>query len=637
MSYPFSEATNLPTPIGGNLNGKYIAFDNLPESIKILLSNPKYVVVIRETTISGTPGGGRTTGTMWYNKQILGFTVEDAVRPKKKYAKTAIPDTVEDPNNFNGIPSSVYNIILDGKTNSDRIKKSLVDGLGMRVSSISDPTGIKIYNNDIYSPDFATDRGNLAFDGVFIHGGTSEGNSLGCIIFSRTRNLDGTLKDDNAAPQALNKYLKSLGLIGTASEGKLQQLAIVNLWELPEPQPIINTSGEVINNETNQSIQGVKVQVEESKSPTEPSLVTQTKSSSDGKIEIELTSSITTENSESLPKVIISAPGYESKEIIPYKGDGTAKTDLGVISLTPTKVALEQDKIKASQLNTDQIKELSKGDKNIDYFSQERLSNQINTIKSTLIPTVLTLISQFGITKATDLIVQNKDLDAINKSSCPSQLELTSIINKKNKLVKQLNNIYKVVDITTKTLGITTELISLLNQSNQAYGTALLAIPTSTGIPYVPGIPVGTITQLDDTKDNNKDKIQTLTQISTSVLAILVLLKQALLQAIQLLSLLDKLVQKCYPDANQEQLSIELIALTTQQSAQTSPLISEYNGFKLNVETEPTTNPLKRRRAIATNKQNVVMLQGEWSFSSIDQILIDELIFYIQQNNLKAD
>ena len=31
------------------------------------------------------------------------------------------------------------------------------------------------------------------------------------------------------------------------------------------------------------------------------------------------------------------------------------------------------------------------------------------------------------------------------------------------------------------------------------------------------------------------------------------------------------------------------------------------------------------------------MLQGEPSYSSNDQILIDELVFYIQQNDLKAD
>ena len=53
---------------------------------------------------------------------------------------------------------------------------------------------------------------------------------------------------------------------------------------------------------------------------------------------------------------------------------------------------------------------------------------------------------------------------------------------------------------------------------------------------------------------------------------------------------------------------------------------------EMGVETEVTDKPLKRRRATATNAQGVVMLKGEWSFSSIDQILIDELVFYIQQN-----
>ena len=49
-----------------------------------------------------------------------------------------------------------------------------------------------------------------------------------------------------------------------------------------------------------------------------------------------------------------------------------------------------------------------------------------------------------------------------------------------------------------------------------------------------------------------------------------------------------------------------------------------------------TVEGLKRRRAIARNSQGVIMLQGEPSFSSNDQILIDELVYYIQQNDLKA-
>lgn len=342
----------------------------------------------------------------------------------------------------------------------------------------------------------------------------------------------------------------------------------------------------------------------------------------------------------SLPTIKISSPGYESIEITPYKGDGTVKADLGVIPLIPTNIALEQDKIEASQLTQNQIKSSSQIAETSDYLIQESLSNQIINIKKTLIPSILTMVAAFGITKALSLISKdkNKILDAINnKSNCPSKGELSDLIRKKNNLVKQLNNIYKVVDITTKSLGVTTGLISSLDLSNQSNNTLLSSIPSSTGAPGVPGLSVGIITQLDDLKDNNKNKIQTLAKISIGILSILVILKQVLNQATELLQLLDQLIQKCYPDAEQESISIELTQLTTQQSNQLSPVVTNVNGFEMGVETENSPNTLKRRRAIARNKQGVVMLKGEWSFSSIDQILIDELVFYIQQNDLKAD
>ena len=57
----------------------------------------------------------------------------------------------------------------------------------------------------------------------------------------------------------------------------------------------------------------------------------------------------------------------------------------------------------------------------------------------------------------------------------------------------------------------------------------------------------------------------------------------------------------------------------------------------MDVEVEKTSNPLKRKRAIAKNTNGVIALKGEWSFSSVDQILIDELVFYIQVNDLKAN
>jgi hypothetical protein len=84
---------------------------------------------------------------------------------------------------------------------------------------------------------------------------------------------------------------------------------------------------------------------------------------------------------------------------------------------------------------------------------------------------------------------------------------------------------------------------------------------------------------------------------------------------------------------NQFAIANQLTDLTNQNP---NP-ISSINGFIMDVESEITPSPIKRRRAIAKNKQDIIMLTGEWSYSSIDQILIDELVFYIQQKDLKAD
>jgi len=316
----------------------------------------------------------------------------------------------------------------------------------------------------------------------------------------------------------------------------------------------------------------------------------------------------------------IIAIGYQAINPPLYKGDNTLKSDLGVLQLQPIVSSLTQDKIKSSQLNKNQIKEISRGKKDLSYYAEEKLSNQVNTLKTTLIPAVLTMVATFGITKISDY--KSEQLPKLlNQSFCPTQAELTNLINRKNKLVKQLNNSLKIIDATTKALGITGGIIQALEIALKFQVAIIVPVPPA----------VNVAARILDRR------ISQLKSVNAGILSILVILRQVLAQALQLLNLLDELIQKCYPDADQEQVSLELTALIVQQSVQLSPVVTNVNGFEMGVETENSPNTLKRRRAIARNKQGVVMLKGEWSFSSIDQILIDELIFYIQQNDLKAD
>jgi hypothetical protein len=326
---------------------------------------------------------------------------------------------------------------------------------------------------------------------------------------------------------------------------------------------------------------------------------------------------------------------YEPVEVIPYKGNGDIKRDLGIITLTPIKIDFQQLMIDALAPRIEQAKRLSEAKKDFKYYAQEKLSQLEIELKKTAIPFCLTLIASFGITKVNELITEGKENLIDEIKSCPNQDEILVIINKKNKIVKQLNNALRGIERTNNALSITSSVIDVLNVSLIIVKN--IPIPTSTGVPGVPGIPINVINKIQDIIDKTEKTLTVLKGVNIGLIAILSVLRQTLATIVRYLNLLDNLIQSCAPELTQEQLSAELTALTAQQSTQTSPVVTNVNGFEMGVETENSPNTLKRRRALARNKQGVVMLKGEWSFSSIDQILIDELVFYIQVNNLKAD
>ena len=162
--------SNVPSPISntlGNfiLNGNYVIPEDMPNSLKKLVLESNKIIIVRES--SGTAnygpkkgsdgkvrilGGGRTTGTMWYKGEILGFTVEDAVRDKKIKDVTAIPNTIIDPTKIQALGSHTYNIIRN-PVNSDYIKQRDYKNLALAISSKSDPTGVNIYRDDVSAPE----------------------------------------------------------------------------------------------------------------------------------------------------------------------------------------------------------------------------------------------------------------------------------------------------------------------------------------------------------------------------------------------------------------------------------------------------------------------------------------------------
>jgi hypothetical protein len=202
VATPLVEAQDSESIVGGTPSGEYIPYDNLSSKAKGLVNLPNTLVVVREFS-----NAKRTGGTMWYNKKVLGFTVEDPVRTTKIDDKTAIP---------NGF----FNIVLDTTGNpgltacyvrfpNDSRAKFKSPGVFPKIGTSTDGNTLKGYG--------------LSFGGVRIHNGTDENWSSGCIIYSSERLSDGRIKNDIEHCKALTKLIY---------DNKITQIVVTNEFQV---------------------------------------------------------------------------------------------------------------------------------------------------------------------------------------------------------------------------------------------------------------------------------------------------------------------------------------------------------------------------------------------------------------------
>jgi hypothetical protein len=396
---------------------------------------------------------------------------------------------------------------------------------------------------------------------------------------------------------------------------------------LPTQIDLITVKGIVVDSSTFDPLKGAKII-----SPLNEIQITNRK----GEFSIKVPDLLNTSLDPSKFILNISNKSYSPNKIIPYKSTKDVKIDLGIISLQPLISNLNQEISQLSSFSDNEVKKIATKNVTLEFHVQKQFNVSIDELKKIVFPLILNLLAQYGITKITELVLENKNqLTETLKAqiTCPPKADLAEIIAIKNKLVHQLNNTLNTINKASKTLEISSNTIESLNTAYQI----LKFLPTPSAVGGI-GIPISVINNIQDVKIFLSNNIERFKQGNNGILTIVETLINTLSQIIDFLNLLDKITQYCSQDnTTQNQISAELTALTQQQSQQLSPVIINVNGFEMGVETEITDQPLKRRRAIARNKQGVVMLKGEWSYSSIDQILINELVFYIQQNDLKAE
>jgi hypothetical protein len=255
------------------------------------------------------------------------------------------------------------------------------------------------------------------------------------------------------------------------------------------------------------------------------------------------------------------------------------------------------------------------------------------------------------------MVFADKMIPALEKKleefdeGCPTPEEIKKIIDIRNNITQQANSISKTLDKVTKTVNITSKGVNtIVGIIKGLKGTRVGASVAAKLIPVgLPGAVPAFLNDLDtliaaktfDIEGNSK--ITPVKSALDGVSVPLALISFYIANFIRILNLLDVAIEKCQSEATSTPISLtpvsdELIEISEiQNQAEESPNLSTYNGFVLEIEVVPYSPTVNRRRALGKNQSGIVMIQTELSFTPIDQVMINELKFIIDRDNLRAN
>jgi hypothetical protein len=269
--------------------------------------------------------------------------------------------------------------------------------------------------------------------------------------------------------------------------------------------------------------------------------------------------------------------------------------------------------------------------KGADNFSLAVLDKS-DELKGIILPKIFDLGKQLGI----------EGLNTSNPTypnKCPNPDLIAKILKIRDNIVGQLNSIAKFLNAGTKTFTGLSSLTQILTTSTQVLGITRFVLSTSVKfIPSPPGTPGAVTSGLSDLKDL-LDKIDPkLKKASTYVgtlSIVLALISAIILKVIDILNKIDFFLKKC--GATLTPLDQSLLDLETISNQQTStPDTSSYKGFTLEIVNKPYNDKVSQKVGVAKNQSGIILLQTNPSFTTIPQVLIDELKFIIDRDNLKA-
>jgi hypothetical protein len=275
----------------------------------------------------------------------------------------------------------------------------------------------------------------------------------------------------------------------------------------------------------------------------------------------------------------------------------------------------------------------------------------------------LNKIRKIILDKATDLsnkatstltpILQKLNITDINSlpSTCPSPDVINSVVPILNNFVQDINSqvsnidrLNQTVNSSTTALKTTKQIIDTLNITISIATLIIQAIPP----PGLPGQVVGAVDALDSLRqktlfDNNGNP--RIPQISAPLVGILIsinIFNAFLTDTVNTINKILELLKKCSAQNNTVVNVANFSPLVTtvinnQNKIESTPTSFPYQDFLIEIEEKNYTPTVKQYRAVGRNNQGITLISTPYSFTSTPQILVEQLKFIIDRDNLKAN
>ena len=330
----------------------------------------------------------------------------------------------------------------------------------------------------------------------------------------------------------------------------------------------------------------------------------------------------------------------------------TAKKPREVVKQRKIKEQLKKESVEQSELTSTDIDGINNAvTEDSKPTGLQRLGSlilkQSQKLSKFVIPLAFNLIKEYGIAKLEAALEEESDnidelREQLKEEFC--NVQLPQIIAKRNNAVDYLNNTGRILDTLTISVNFGASFAEILETLIKILRGASFTInQAAKAIPLIPGAVVSAVNDLStiaDTitfKPDGTPNIPPLKITAAQVSPAFATVQSTIVRCVDLLDRLDILITLCDPNANLTGISDsintvydnELIAASTENDG-------TYKGFILEIESIPFTDTVNKNRAVGKNRSGIILISTESSFASNPQVLIDELKFIIDRDDLKS-